>query len=118
MENINDNTLESIELHSSAPSERSYLSLGVSFYSAVINARRADELELVLDAIAEYGNMTIAYGEKTGRVPESIVVDLSESVLMKLDSIKQNCQDTEWTIYAAQFKDMLLNASQNLGINI
>lgn len=107
MEDNNEDRLESIEINPSKLSEETILKLGELLHDSLVKAERLDEVELLLDIIVEYSVMTSFYGEKTDRIPESIAVDLNEAALLKRDGLSSN-RDTEWQIYAQQFKDALL----------
>jgi len=118
MESNNDSHPEYEKMYFSFLSEQTILRLGVLLHGAVLNAERVDELELLVGVVAEFTVMTSTYGEKTDRIPESLAVDMNESVLMKLESLKRDDNDTEWMVYIQQFKDSLLDVSQKLAIDV
>ena len=76
---------------------------GLVLLNAVVNASHANEVEAMLPLVVEYNVFTSNYGEATGRMPESLAVDLNEAALLKLDELRRSGTDTEWLVFANQF---------------
>lgn len=98
---MDDNLLEQIDIQPSATIEQLILDQGARLYDALAKANRYDEIVLVRELIASYTYMVSSYADKTGRLPESLAVDLNEAALLKLDS------SNEWQRFANQFKNNL-----------
>jgi hypothetical protein len=117
MNEFNEDRLESIDLEPSRHSERTLIQLGALLYNSLIAAERLSEVELLMDAIGEYATMASFYGDKTGRTPESLGVDLNEAALFKHDSLKRD-ESNEWQTYANQFKNTLKELASELGVDL
>ena len=106
-----EDRLESVDLQSSQHSEKMLIDLGAILHNALVVSSRMDEVDLLMDAIGEYATMTSFYGDKTGRIPESLGVDLNEAAILKRNA------SSEWQVYADQFKNSLDKIAYELGIN-
>lgn len=67
-----------------------------------------DEVELISDQIGTYTMLVSIYGKATGKVPESLGVDLSEAALFKLDELQNKTgKNSESDKYIKHFTDLL-----------
>jgi hypothetical protein len=117
MDDNDEHRLESIDLKQSINSEVTLLWLGSILYDGLMRAERLDELEMIMDAIGEFTVMASYYGEKTGRVPESLGVDLNEAAALRHYSLSKHIEN-EWYIYANQFKDSLYRLASEMGVKL
>lgn len=109
---------ESFESQPSKVTELTILTLGANFYNWLTNAERLDELELMISVVSAYGVMVSDYAEKSGRIEESLAVDLTEAVLMKIESLNSDDKNQEWSHYAQQFRDSLQYVSDEYDLNL
>lgn len=89
--------------------------LGIELLHAVIEASHVSELERLLPLVVKYNVFAGEYGEETGRVSESLGVDLNEAALLKLDELRSGLR-TEWRVFARQFAsqfDLSIEALSN-----
>lgn len=109
--------LASVNLEPSSSTEELLMKLGALLGSSLIRSQRLDEVEILMDAIAEYSTMVSYYGESTNRIPESLGVDLMEAAMLKRDEMTAAVK-TEWHIYASQFEGALADLADELGIKL
>ena len=116
MENSDEDRLESVKFEPSKQIETTLIRMGTVLYHALTDAVRLDEVEILIDAIGEYSTMASYYGEQTGRVPESMGVDLNEASIMKHSALSNGIA-TDWATYAKQFNDSLTVTANELGLD-
>lgn len=117
MNNHEEDRLGALNLLPSINTEKTLVQLGSVLYDSLVRAVRLDEVEIVIDAIGEYSTMVSFYGEETGRMPESLAVDLNEAALLKETELSKG-DKTEWHIYASQFKKNLAATANELGVDL
>lgn len=93
-------------LKTSASIERLLYDLGSNLHKSLLLAGRIDEVEAIMSIIFEYDELASEYGEATGRIPESLAVDLTEAALLKRDELISGVHQ-EWLVYATQFETSL-----------
>lgn len=106
MNTARNDRLESIAFQPSTTTELSLIKLGVLFADSLRKASTANEVVILVDIIGEYSTMVSYYGEATGRIPESLGVDINEAALLKHESVTFD-RKTEWEIFLQQFENDL-----------
>lgn len=102
----NEQDKRTTSLKTSGSIERLLYDLGSNLHKSLLMAERIDEVEAILSIIVEYEELASEYGEATGRIPESLAVDLTEAALFKRDELISGVHQ-EWLIYATQFETSL-----------
>ncbi len=96
MDNDEDK-LESVNLQASPVVERVLVKVGRELHRALIDAERYDEVAALGELIGEYTLVASYYGDKTGRLPEDLGIDLNEAAMFKEDDLKENGTITKST---------------------
>lgn len=92
-----EDRLESVNLQASRIIERVLIKVGRELHKALVDAERYDEVTAIKELIGEYSAVASFYGERTGRIPEDLGVDLNEAMLLKESDLKKNGKVTSNT---------------------
>ncbi|RWZ78483.1 MAG: hypothetical protein EOT05_01865 [Candidatus Microsaccharimonas sossegonensis] len=114
----NEEYLDGVELKESKNSEVLLLELGLLLYESLINSETLPEVELLVGVVLEYSQMVSQYADKTGRLQESLAVDLNEAVQFKRTLLTEGESADDWMVYANGFKANLMSAAQDLEVNL
>ena len=115
--NEQDDYLESIKLEQSTSNELLLIDMGLLLYRSLVKADVPTEVQLLYGFALEYSLAVSHYAELTGRIEESLAVDLIEALQFKEALLTKGKAGDDWKVYAENFKRNLVLSSKKLDIH-